>query len=75
MDLMSLQYDESFEIDLRGTKIKVTLLKNKENPDEYAFGVDAPRSVAINREEIYQRKKQAKSKRPAKSQQASLTDA
>lgn len=62
MDLMSLEYDESFEIDLRGTKIKVTLLRNKENPDEYAFGVDAPRSVAINREEIYQRKKKAKSK-------------
>ena len=62
MDLMSLQYDESFEIDLRGTKIKVTLLRNKENPDEYAFGVDAPRSVGINREEIYQRKKKAKAK-------------
>lgn len=63
MDLMSLEYDEAFEIDLRGQKIKVTLLKNKENPDEYAFGVDAPRSVAINREEIYQRKKKS---RPSK---------
>lgn len=63
MDLMNLNYDDFFELDLRGQKIKITLLKNKENPDEYAFGIDAPRSVAINREEIYQRKLKARTRK------------
>ena len=56
MDLMSLDFDESFVIDLRGEKVKVTLLTNSENPDEYAFGIEASRSVAINREEVFIRK-------------------
>ena len=30
MDLMSLEYNESFVIDLKGEKVKITLLKNKD---------------------------------------------
>ena len=56
MDLLSLDYNDSIVIEMGETKVKMTLLVNKENPDEFAFGVDAPRSVAINREEIYQKK-------------------
>ena len=56
MDLMSLEYNESFVIDLKGEKVRITLLKNKDNPDEYAFGIDAPRSIDVNREEIFKLK-------------------
>jgi len=62
MNLISLQYNESMEFDLNGKKIKITLLKNKDNSDEFTFGIDAPRSVAINREEIYKRKLKSTSK-------------
>ncbi len=56
MELLSLNYNESVVIEVGGKKVKVTLLVNKDNPDEFAFGIDAPRSVAINREEIYRKK-------------------
>lgn len=56
MDLLSLEYNDSIVIEMGENKVKMTLLVNKENPDEFAFGIDAPRSVAINREEIYQMK-------------------
>lgn len=63
MDIMTLDYDDSFVIELRGERVRISLLRNKENPDEYALGVDAPRSVAINREEIYLRKKRSQERR------------
>lgn len=59
MELISLAYNESIVIEMGGQKVKMTLLVNKDNPDEYAFGIDAPRSIAINREEIYQKKAKA----------------
>lgn len=62
MDLLSLDYNDSIVIEMGEMKVKMTLLVNKENPDEFAFGVDAPRSVAINREEIYQKKLKAEEK-------------
>jgi sRNA-binding carbon storage regulator CsrA len=39
------------------------LIENKVNPDEYALGVDAPRSVSVNREEIYNKKTTKRSNR------------
>lgn len=57
MELMSLSFDETLILEVKGEKVKITLLQNKDNPDEYAFGIDAPRSVALNREEIYKKKK------------------
>lgn len=57
MDLLSLDYNESIVIEMGDQKVKLTLLVNKENPDEYAFGIEAPRNIAINREEIYQKKR------------------
>lgn len=59
MDLLALDYNESIVIKIGEDEVKLTLLVNKENPDEYAFGIEAPRSVAINREEIYQKKLKA----------------
>mgnify|MGYP000197507294 CR=1 FL=1 len=58
MDIYKLDYNESIYFQLNGKQIKVMLVENKVNPDEYALGVDAPRSVSVNREEIYNRKRQ-----------------
>jgi carbon storage regulator CsrA len=55
LDIYQLEYGESIHFKLNNADIKVTLIENKVNPDEYALGVDAPRSVSVNREEIYQR--------------------
>jgi sRNA-binding carbon storage regulator CsrA len=57
MDIYTLDYNESIYFELNGKQIKVMLVENKVNPDEFALGVDAPRSVSVNREEIYNRKK------------------
>lgn len=56
MDLVNLQYNESFEIILKGEKVKVTLLKSKNNSDEYTFGFDAPKSISIDREEKHKKR-------------------
>ena len=51
MDLINLQYGESFEMDVKGEKVTVTLLKDKGASDGFRFGIDAPKSIEINREE------------------------
>lgn len=53
MELLNLQYGESFEITLKGEKVKVTLLKNKESPHDFRLGIEAPQSISVNREEVY----------------------
>jgi carbon storage regulator CsrA len=58
MDIFTLDYNEAIYFELDGKQIKITMIENKVNPDEYALGVDAPRSVSVNREEIYNRKRQ-----------------
>lgn len=64
MDIYQLEYGESIHFKLNNTDIKVTLIENKVNPDEYALGVDAPRSVSVNREEIYKRIQKTKKDNP-----------
>ena len=51
MDLINLQYNESFEMDVKGERVKVTLFKNKDNSGDFTFGIEAPKSISINREE------------------------
>jgi sRNA-binding carbon storage regulator CsrA len=63
MDLYELNFNDSLCFNLKGKEIKLTLLENKVNPDEYAIGVTAPRSVSIDREEIYMRRKQNRPKK------------
>lgn len=60
MDIINLEFNDSIMFDVNNESIKLTLLRNKENQDEYALGVDAPRAVSINREEIYFRKNRSK---------------
>ena len=63
MDIYTLDYNESVYFELDGKQIRVMLIENKVNPDEYALGVDAPRSVSVNREEIYNKKTTKRSNR------------
>ena len=60
MDIINLEFNDSIMFDVNNESVKLTLLRNKENQDEYALGVDAPRAVSINREEIYFRKNRSK---------------
>lgn len=57
MDLVSLNYNESLVIKVKGQEVKITLLPSKDNHDEYAFGIKAPRNITIDREEVREKKK------------------
>jgi sRNA-binding carbon storage regulator CsrA len=63
MDIYTLDYSESVYFELDGKQIRVMLIENKVNPDEYALGVDAPRSISVNREEIHNKKTTKRSNR------------
>ena len=52
MELLNVKFNESFEIEVQWEKVRVTILRNKDNPDEFAFGFDAPATVLIKPEEI-----------------------
>jgi sRNA-binding carbon storage regulator CsrA len=59
MDMLSLNYNETVVIDMGEDKVKITLLENKENTEEFTLGIEAPRRVAVNHEESHQKKKLA----------------
>lgn len=52
MELLSVKFNESFEIEVKGEKVRVTVLRNKDNPEEFAFGFDAPDNISIAPEEV-----------------------
>lgn len=52
MELLNVKFNESFEIEVKGEKVRVTILRNKDNPDEYALGFDAPAHISITPEEV-----------------------
>lgn len=62
MDLYDVAYNESLIIELDNAKVKITLLPSKDCPGEYAFGIEAPKSIAINREEVYRKLNHTKKK-------------
>lgn len=52
MDIISLQFEEPLMIKMSGTVIKILAFKTQEQGN-IKFGVDAPRSINVHREEIY----------------------
>ena len=52
MDIISLQFEEPLMIKISGTVIKILAFKTQEHGN-IKFGVDAPRSINVHREEIY----------------------
>ena len=52
MDIISLNFDEPLKIVLNGDVIQLVAFKPCES-GSIKFGIDAPRSVQVHREEIY----------------------
>jgi carbon storage regulator len=57
MDIINLQFEEPLIIRIADTVIKILAFKTQEHGN-IKFGVDAPRSVNVHREEIYHAIKQ-----------------
>ena len=52
MDIISLQFEEPLIICVADTVVKILTFKTQEHGN-IKFGVDAPRSVNVHREEIF----------------------
>jgi carbon storage regulator len=59
MDIISLQFEEPLTIHIGNTAVKILAFKTQEHGN-IKFGVDAPRSVNVHREEIFHAIKQKK---------------
>ena len=57
MDIISLQFDEPLIIRIADTTVKILAFKTQEHGN-IKFGVDAPRTINVHREEIYHAIKQ-----------------
>ena len=52
MDIITIPFEESFTVKVDGHDIKLVTFRTQEHGN-VKFGVDAPRSVNVHREEIY----------------------
>lgn len=52
MDIITLQFEEPLIIDIADTVVKILAFKTQEHGN-IKFGVEAPRSVNVHREEIF----------------------
>lgn len=52
MDILNVPFEEPFTVELNGEKVQVIAFKTLEHGN-IKFGVDAPRSIKVHREEIY----------------------
>ena len=53
MDIINLQFEEPLKIIIGNTTVKILAFKTQEHGN-IKFGVEAPRSINVHREEIYQ---------------------
>jgi len=52
MDIVSIDFEEPLKISINGQTVQVVAFKTQE-PGNIKFGIDAPRSLDIHREEIH----------------------
>ena len=52
MDIITIPFEETLYIQVNNEPIKLVAFKTNE-PGNIKFGVDAPRNIKVNREEIY----------------------
>lgn len=57
MDIISLEFEEPLIISVAGTIVKILAFKTQEHGN-IKFGVEAPRTVKVHREEIFHAIKQ-----------------
>lgn len=60
MDILALQFDEPLIICIANTTIKILAFRTPEHGN-IKFGVDAPRTINVHREEIFHAIKQKQS--------------
>ncbi|MGV3740604.1 MAG: carbon storage regulator [Gammaproteobacteria bacterium] len=53
MDIINLDFEEPLTLLIAGQKVQLIAFKTPE-PGNIKFGIDAPRTVEVHREEIYQ---------------------
>lgn len=53
MDILTLDFEEPLTLVIKGQRIEVVAFKTQE-PGNIKFGIDAPRTVQVHREEIYE---------------------
>lgn len=57
MDILNLPFEEPLTIEFRGERVQIVAFKTQE-PGNIKFGIKAPRSVNVHREEVYEAIKQ-----------------
>lgn len=58
MEIQHIEFDQNLILIINNQPIKITPFIMKGDPGNIKFGIDAPRSLAINREEIFVLKKE-----------------
>ncbi|HBI21543.1 MAG TPA: carbon storage regulator [Legionella sp.] len=59
MNIMTLSFEEPIVLSVAGEQVKIVVFKTQEHGN-VKFGIEAPRSVNVHREEIYYAIKQKK---------------
>ena len=59
MNIMTISFEEPIVLSVAGEQIKIVVFKTQEHGN-VKFGIEAPRSVNVHREEIYFAIKQKK---------------
>lgn len=57
MNILLIPFEQSLTLQIDGKKVSIVTFKTQE-PGNIKFGIDAPRSVQVHREEIYHAIKQ-----------------
>lgn len=52
MEILSINFEKSAILEINGVKIGITPFKEKDE-DIIKIGIDAPKSIRVNREEIH----------------------
>lgn len=52
MDIMTVPFEETFTLTVDGQNVKIVIFRTLEQGN-IKFGIDAPRSLKVNREEVY----------------------
>ncbi len=57
MDILNLPFEEPLTIEIKGDRLQLVAFKTQESGN-IKFGIKAPRSIKVHREEVYEAIKQ-----------------
>lgn len=58
MEIRIIEFEKKLVLIINNQKIDITPFLVKDDPGNIKIGIDAPRGLAVNREEIFKRKKE-----------------